>query len=156
MRIVQGLILVIVLALIVESSPQKQHSKVNPKTQEDLMAAMKGEAFAYAKYMSYAEHARQSGHTDIADLFERTAKTELSEHFRELAQIGQLIGSDTENLRDADRGETYESQTMYPQFADQAAAVGDVAAAQRFREISQDELKHRDMFRAALSSLEKK
>lgn len=156
MRIIQGLILVIALALIVESSPQEKHSKLDPKTRENVMTAMKGEAFAYAKYMLYAEHARQSGHTDIADLFERTARTELSEHFRELAKIGQLVGSDAENLQDANRGETYESQTMYPQFADQAAAVGDVAAAERFREISQDELNHRNMFSAALSSLEKK
>ena len=156
MRILKGLILVIVLTLVGQSSPQQNRSKLNPKTRDNVMAAMKGEAFAYAKYMLYAEHARRNGHPEIADLFERAAKTELSEHFRELAQLAQLVGSDAENLQAAEQGENYETETMYPKFADEAAAVGDTTAAERFREISQDELNHRNAFRGALSSLEKK
>jgi rubrerythrin len=156
MRIVGSLSLVIALTLTAASSPQVEHSKLNPQTRENLMTAMKGEAFAYAKYMAYAEHARQSGHTNIADLFERTAKMEHLEHFRELAEIAQLAGSDTDNLRDAIQGETHEYQTMYPQFADHAATAGDIAAAERFREISRDEMEHSKMFRAALSGLEQK
>jgi rubrerythrin len=41
-------------------------------------------------------------------------------------------------------------------FAEEAAAVGDVAAAERFREISKDEMKHRSMFQDTLASLSKK
>jgi rubrerythrin len=47
-------------------------------------------------------------------------------------------------------------ETMYREFAEQAAAAGDKAAADRFEEIRHDEMKHRDAFRAALAQVEKK
>ena len=50
---------------------------MNAQTQANLLTALHGEAFAYAKYMLYAEHARQQGRNDLADLFEATARTEL-------------------------------------------------------------------------------
>src|SRR3974377_1250795 len=53
------------------------------QTRANLLKAMHGEAFAHAKYLLFAEHARTSGHTDIADLFERTAHTERLEHLAE-------------------------------------------------------------------------
>ena len=155
MRLAKVLIFGVGLSLTATSSPQQKPPKLNPQTQENLMTAMHGEAFAYAKYMAYAEHARNNGHAAIADLFEQTAKIEQLEHFRELAELAQLAGGDAANLRDAIQGETQESQTMYPRFAEQAAAAGDPAVAQRFREIAQDEMKHRNMFQDALKSLEK-
>lgn len=117
---------------------------------------MHGEAFAYAKYMAYAQHARNSGNTAIADLFEQTAKVEHLEHFQELAELAHLAGSDPDNLRDAIQGETQESQIMYSRFAEQAATAGDSAAAARFREIAQDEMKHKRAFEEALATLENK
>jgi len=50
---------------------------LDQKTLDDLSTAMRGEAFAYAKYLLYAEHARKSGNKELADLFEKTANTEL-------------------------------------------------------------------------------
>jgi rubrerythrin len=43
---------------------------------------------------------------------------------------------------------------MYPHFAELAAAAGDQAAADRFREIRKDEEKHRMLFQDALNNLE--
>ena len=124
---------------------------INHKTtSENLATAMHGEAFAYAKYMLYAEHARQSGHEALATLFETSAKTERFEHFAEEARLGGLVGDDAENLKDAIQGESYEVETMYRQFAEKAAAAGDQNAAQRFEEIRHDEMKHRDAFKVAL------
>lgn len=156
MRLVKILVMGSLLSLTATSSPQQTPLKLNPQTREHLMTAMRGEAFAYAKYMAYAQRARENGDADIADLFEQTAKVEHLEHFREMAELAQLAGTDAQNLEDAIQGETKESQTIYPKFADEAAAVGDTMAAQRFREISKDEMKHRDMFRDALASLNKK
>jgi rubrerythrin len=156
MRLVKILVIGSLLSLTATSSPQQTPQKLNPQTREHLMTAMRGEAFAYAKYMAYAQRARENGHPDIANLFEQTAKIEHLEHFREMAELAQLAGSDAQNLEDAIQGETKESQTIYPKFADEAAAVGDILAAERFREISKDEMKHRDMFRDALASLNKK
>lgn len=115
---------------------------------------MKGEAFAYAKYMMFAEQARAHGHPAIATLFENTAKTERLEHFREHAELAGLVSSsDADNLRDAIAGETYETTDMYPEMAARAAQAHDNEAAARFTEIGKDESKHRDAFTAALAKL---
>jgi len=49
---------------------------LNPQTQKNLDAAMHGEAFANLKYQAYAEHARKSGHPEIAKLFDESANVE--------------------------------------------------------------------------------
>lgn len=116
---------------------------------------MKGEAFAYAKYLLFAQQARAHGHSDLAALFDSTAKTERLEHFREHARLAGLVSSsDAENLRDAIAGETYETTKMYPEMAARARQAGDNQAAARFTEIGKDESKHRDAFAAALAKLD--
>jgi rubrerythrin len=131
-----------------------QQQKRPAEVQKDLETAMKGEAFAYAKYMLFAQQARAHGRPDLATLFETTAKTERLEHFREHAELAGIISSsDADNLRDAIAGETYETTKMYPEMASRAKNAGDVAAAQRFTEIGKDESKHRDAFAAALAKL---
>lgn len=132
----------------------EDHAPVSAKTAENLSNAMHGEAFAYAKYTLYAEQARQHGNEELANLFEETAKTERLEHFAEEAKLVGLVGSDEENLRDSIKGETWEYDHMYPDFANQANAAGDAAAAARFREIREDEGRHRDAFQKALGAVQ--
>lgn len=134
----------------------EQQQKRAPEVQKDLETAMKGEAFAYAKYMLFAEQARAHGHPSLAALFEKTAKTERFEHFREHAELAGVVSpSDADNLRDAIAGETYETTKMYPEMAARARHAGDNKAAARFTEIGSDESKHRDAFSAALAKLDK-
>jgi rubrerythrin len=114
---------------------------------------MRGEAFAYAKYMLYAEHARQNGNERLAKLFEETARTERFEHFAEEARLAGLVGSDAENVQDAMQGESYEVESMYREFKEKAEATGDQLAAHRFQEIREDETKHRDAFKSELAAL---
>jgi|SRR5579863_533476 len=123
------------------------------RTLDNLSTAMHGEAFAYVKYLLYAEHARKSGNQELADLFEKTANTERFEHFAEEAQLAGLVGSDADNLKDAIKGEAYEIDTMYLEFAQKAKGAGDTAAADRFEEIRHDEMGHRDAFKIALAKL---
>ena len=133
----------------------EQQHKRSPEVQKDLETAMKGEAFAYAKYMMFAEQARAHGHPDLATLFENTAKTERLEHFREHAELAGIISSsDADNLRDAIAGETYETTKMYPEMAARAKQAGDKEAASRFSEIGNDESKHRNAFADALAKLD--
>ncbi|KAB8181812.1 rubrerythrin family protein [Nonomuraea phyllanthi] len=115
---------------------------------------MRGEAFANASYLLYATQAQQEGHQSVARLFERTAGVELGEHFKEEAALSGLVGDDAANVRDTISGEKYESQTMYPRFAQQAEADGDTQAADRFSEVAQDEGKHARAFGAALKAVE--
>jgi rubrerythrin len=127
---------------------------LNQKTLDNLSTAMHGETFAYVKYLLYAEHARKSGNKELADLFEKTANTERFEHFAEEAKLAGLVGSDADNLKDAIKGESYEIDTMYLEFAERAKAAGDAAAAARFEEVRHDEITHRDAFKGALAKLE--
>lgn len=127
---------------------------LNQQTVDNLSTAMHGEAFAYAKYLLFAQHARQSGDAQLAALLQKTAQTERFDHFAAEAKLAGLVGSDADNLKDAIKGEDYETTTMYREFADQAEKAGDHAVAAQFEEIRQDEMKHRDAFKAELAKLE--
>ena len=129
---------------------------MNEQTKENLLKAMHGEAFAYAKYMLFEEHARKKGLKGLANLFEKTANVERLEHFREEAELLGLVGADADNLKDAMKGESYEIETMYPEFAKQASAAGDKAAADRFAEIRGDEQGHLETYSKALEKVERK
>ena len=120
---------------------------------DNLSTAMHGEAFAYVKYLLYAEHARKNGNKELAELFEKTAKIERFEHFAEEAELAGLVGNDADNLKDAIKGESYEVDIMYLEFAQTAGAAGDGAAAVRFEEIRHDEMGHRDAFKLASANL---
>jgi len=115
---------------------------------------MHGEAFAYVKYMLFAESARKSGDPELALLLEQTAKMERFEHFAEEAKLAETVSSNADNLKDAIKGENYETTTMYREFAEQAEKAGDHAVAVRFEGIRQEEMKHRDAFTVALAKLE--
>ena len=130
--------------------------RLSQNTQANLSTAMHGEAFAYAKYLLYAKEAQRHGNSELADLFTQAARTERFQHFAEEAELAGLVGSDDDNLKDAIKGESYEVDTMYRKFAEQATASGDKAAADRFEEIRQDEMAHRDAFKIALAKTEKK
>src|SRR5579863_906442 len=152
--IYSGALLLTAALLAIAGVGAQRHASLNGKTQENLSTAMHGEAFAYAKYMLYAQHARKNGNKQLAALFEDSARTERFQHFAEEADLGGIVSSDVDNLRDAIAGESYEVDTMYRDFAQQAAAAGDKAAADRFEEIRQDEMGHRDAFKAALEKPE--
>lgn len=128
--------------------------KLNQQTMANLSTAMHGEAFAYAKYLLFADHARKGGNAQLANLFEQTAKTERFDHFAKEAKLAGVVGSDSDNLKDAISGENYETTTMYRQFAEQAQKAGDQNVAAQFEEIRQDEMKHRDAFNTALAKVE--
>jgi rubrerythrin len=134
--------------------PTETQRTLTKTTLDDLSTAMHGEAFAFVKYLLYADHARKGGNKELADLFEKTANTERLEHFAEEAQLAGLVGSDTDNLRDAIHGESYEVDTMYLEFTEKAKVAGDATAAALFEEIRHDEIGHRDAFKIALAKLE--
>jgi len=132
----------------------QSENKLNEQTMANLSTAMHGESLAYTKYLLYAKQARKNGNLKLANLLERTAKTERFEHFSAEAKLAGLVGSDIDNLKDSIKGENYETTTMYREFAEQAEKAGDHAVAVQFEEIRQDEMKHRDAFKVALAKLE--
>jgi len=139
-------------AATAEKTPSLKRT-LDQKTLDNLSTTMHGEAFAYVKYLLYAEHARKSGNTELAELFEKTAKVERFEHFAEEAELAGLVGSDAANLKDAIKGESYEIDIMYLEFAQTAKVAKDIAVADRFEEIRHDEMGHRDAFKIVLAKL---
>lgn len=127
---------------------------LNTTTRADLMTAMHGEAFAYLKYMAFAEQARSEGHPEIATLFEKTANIEWKSHFATHAHQYGLVKTTADNLKDAIAGENYETTQMYPQMAVRATRNGDKNIAQVFIAVGKDESTHQKQFQAALKKLQ--
>lgn len=149
-----GLLILAAVSFGIGRTTADSRAKLSPETEKNLSTAVHGEAFAYAKYMLYAQHARENHHPEVADLFEQAAQTERFQHFAEEAELLGLVGSDADNLKDAIKGESYEVETMYFEFAHQAATAGDKEAAERFEEVRHDEMGHRDAFKAALAKMD--
>ena len=127
---------------------------MNTTTQQALLTALHGEAFAYARYSLFAAAARDRGDERLAALFEGMANVELHEHFKELAELAGLVGTDADNLVAALQDENQEIEVTYPGFARQARQVGEEAAAVRFEEIADDERVHAHALESELESLE--
>jgi rubrerythrin len=123
------------------------------KTEENLKAAFAGESQARNKYTFFAKVARNEGYHYIAKLFEETAENEM-QHAKDEFKLLSGIGDTAANLREAIEGETYETITMYPQFAEQAEAEGNPEAANLFRQIAKIEAAHRVKYQQLLDMLE--
>lgn len=119
------------------------------------MAAFQGESEARNRYTFFAEIARNEGYHYIAKIFEETAE---NEKFHALEEIKLLLGetSTLENLKEAVGGENYESEDMYPRFAEEADLEGNQAAAILFTQIAKIEKHHRDRFRKLHDLVEQK
>src|SRR5450759_1908962 len=127
------------------------------QTQVNLLAAMHGEAFAYAKYTAYALQATRTHQTAVAKLFSGTAQVELQEHFAAEAVLAGLVDTNAANLLESiggtSTGETWEHKTMYPGFATQAATDNCPLAEALFTEIAVDEGGHAAAYTLALQAL---
>ena len=127
---------------------------VHQQTRENLLRAMRREAYAFATYLLYATQARKHGRPEIAQLFEQVAREEYFGHFVEQALEVGVIGMEAENLHLAIEEEAFEAEVMYRDFQAQAEAVGDHAAAERFRRLREDERRNRDQFLAVLRAMD--
>jgi rubrerythrin len=127
---------------------------MDTQTYENVVTALHGEAFAYARYMLFADAARKRGDGRLASMFEGFAAVELHEHFAELAELAGLAGADSDNIRAAIQDENLEVEVEYPRFAEQARSAGEASVAARFDEIAADEREHEKMLEQALERLE--
>ncbi|TQS21213.1 rubrerythrin family protein [Microbispora sp. KK1-11] len=134
----------------IQAGPPKVSSS---RTLENLRTAMKGEAFAYAKYTLYGDKARETGQPRLARLFHRTAAVERTEHFAEHANLAGAVRDTGTNLCATIKGETYEGTQMYPDYARRASAAGDTEAADLLSGTAKDELKHAKAFSRQVSRL---
>ena len=127
---------------------------MDAQTYENVLTAMRGEAVAHARYLLFAAAARKSGDLRLASMFEGIAAVELQEHFAELAELADLVGTEADNIRTAIVDENREVEVTYPRFARSAFAAGEVAVAERFEEMAEDEREHEKALEQALERLE--
>ena len=127
---------------------------ISARSRKNLMEAMRGEAFAFAKYKLFAKQARKNGDNELADIFDKTAEQEYLEHFVEQADLLQLVGTDEQDVTNAIAGESFEVDTLYKQFAEEAREDGDEQVAHRFEEIRRDEAFHQLAFHEALIKIQ--
>ena len=122
-------------------------------TAENALTAMHDEAYAFASYMAWSDHAVGTGHQALGGLLMAVAVQERGEHFSELADMFDIVAGNAANIRTAMVGEGEEATSLYPGFAAQAIDDGDVAAAALFTELAVDEGTHKVLLAKALRAL---
>ena len=147
----KGLVISVLAITVAISTASIGAENISVSTKQDLLAAMKDEAFSHLRYKLFAEQARKNGNAALADLFEKIAAAEFEKHFKEQAQILGLVKSDKENLTAAISDEYLETVKMYADMAKRAEAAGDSAIAQHFATAATDEGEHHKAFKAILS-----
>jgi len=123
------------------------------KTEENLQAAFAGESQARNKYDYFAKVARKEGYHYIAKIFEETALNE-QQHAKDEFKLLNGIGDTIANLKEAIGGEHYETTEMYPTFAKEAEAEGNMDAARLFRQIAKVEKEHEERYKKLLAMVE--
>jgi rubrerythrin len=136
------------------------------KSIENLKAAYNGESTASAKYAAFAEKAKAEGFDTVAVMFIATSKAEsihAANHKKALEKLGEKIEgpqigtfnvlSTAENIADGIKGETYEIETMYPEFLANAEKEKCADAKKSFTWALDTEKKHQAFYKNALAAL---
>lgn len=137
------------------------------KTLDNLQTGFNGESNANARYLAFAEKADQEGYGEVASLFRAAAKAEAvhaANHAAVIKMVGgtpqakieaPVVKSTKENLEAAIKGESYERDTMYPEFLKQARAEGNRDAVQTLNYAKTAEGEHAKLYSEALNNLPK-
>ncbi|NLO82313.1 MAG: rubrerythrin family protein [Clostridiales bacterium] len=123
------------------------------KVLKHLMEAFAGESQANRKYAAYAKKAEAEGKKNAAKLFRAASEAEALHAQRHLQVAGKIL-STAENLQDAVNGETYEYETMYPEFIKAAQEEGNREAIRTFTYAMEAEKVHAKLYKEALENLD--
>ncbi|HSQ23004.1 MAG TPA: ferritin family protein [Pyrinomonadaceae bacterium] len=135
------------------------------KTLDNLQTAFNGESNAKARYLAFAQKAESEGYGKVASLFRAAAKAEdihANNHAEVIRKLGATpiadvktpeVNSTTDNLQAAIKGESYERDTMYPDFLKQARDDGNKDAVRTFNLAKEAEAEHAKLYTEASSNL---
>ena len=121
-------------------------------TDKNLAAAFAGESQANRKYLAFAKKADSEGHSQAAKLFRAAAEAETLHAHAHLKAMG-AIKSTAENLQTAVDGETYEFESMYPDFIKVAQEENNTAAVRTFTLANEAEKVHAELYKKALANI---
>lgn len=134
-------------------------------TLENMQAAYNGESNAHARYLAFASKADSEGYGQVASLFRAAARAEeihAANHAAVIKKLGATpeakidspnVQSTRENLEAAIKGETYERDTMYPDFLKQARKDHNKDAIKSLNYAKTAEAEHAKLYAAALNNL---
>lgn len=125
------------------------------KTLKHLMEAFAGESQANRKYSAYAKKAEAEGKVNAAKLFRAASEAEAIHAQRHLEVAGKIL-STADNLKDAANGETYEFESMYPEFLKAAEEEGNKDAVRTFTYAMEAEKVHAKLYKEALEKVDDK
>ena len=128
------------------------------RTEQNLLKSFAGESQARSRYTFFAEVAKKEGYEQIAGVFMETAEQERehAKRFFNFLEGGDLeitatypagkVGTTSENLLAAAKGENEEWDVLYKEFAEVAAEEGFPAIAATFRNIAKVEAEQLSAF----------
>jgi rubrerythrin len=132
-------------------------------TLKNLLTAFEGESNAHAKYAAFAGKADEEGLHGIASLFRAASRAEeihAANHAGAIVRLGgepkceihpAAIETTAKNLKTALAGETYEVETMYPEFL--AQVDNEPTAERTFNFAFRAEKTHIRLYTAAIAAL---
>ncbi len=131
------------------------------KTHQNLTEAFARESQANRRYLWFAQKADIEGHPEAAALFRSVAEGETGHahgHLEYLAEVGdpasgEPIGDTAQNYKAAIASESYESERMYPGFAEVARDEGFDEIAEWFETLARAEKSHIGRFQQGLDGL---
>lgn len=162
-------------AKVEPSTPAKQVStKEESPTLENLEKAYNGESNAHVMYLAFAKKADEEGYKEVGNLFRAAARAEAihrDNHAKVIKEMGatpenkiatpevkstadNLEKSLGGNLSTAITGESYERDSMYPEFIKQAKAENNQPAVQTFSYALAAETQHAQLYDLAKNNLE--
>lgn len=163
----QKLMLIVGVALM--AAVTQTQAKVSQQTLDNLNAAYQGESNAAHRYGAFAKKADVEGYSQAARLFRAAARAESihkENHKQAILALGGKIaafnldelkiGSTAENLQAAIKGESYERDTMYPDFLKQAKADEAKEATRTFLYAEKAEAEHARLYQEVLDNLSQK
>jgi rubrerythrin len=160
----------ILLAVALASAllPASGASSVPQQTIKNLNAAFQGESNASNRYAAFAKKAESEGLVQVAKLFRATSASEAihrDTHKAAILKLGGAVdsfkldevvpGTTAENLKAAIKGESYERDTMYPEFLAAAKADDAKPAIRAIQFAAAAEKEHAKLYQEALDQLGK-
>lgn len=146
-------------------APSPVASQPASPTMKNLQAAYNGESNANVMYLAFAQKADQEGYKQVASLFRAAAKAEeihRDNHAKVIKAMGGVpqnnittpeVKTTAENLATAIKGESYERDTMYPNFITQAKAENNPDALQTLNYAMVAEAQHAKFYTEAKDNL---
>lgn len=141
-------------------------ARATPISLVNLQEAYAGERNAHDRYLAFAQRADVEGYGGIASLFRAAARAEeihAANHAAVIQEIGvvphshvetPVVHSTRENLEAAIKGESYERDTMYPEFLKQARFDRLNSAIRSLNLAKTAEAEHAKLFQEALSNID--